>query len=220
MALDVDFTDVYYKAADGLQSFHSDKDNLTLNALSSGGTAYLTWYSDDGIGGGGTAGYEEDEWEFKISSQGTLGQRDFLNISTLGEGDVLNISFDNSVLLTEIHLTDFFIETRRGNTYAETGGVVFIGDNLSPLGGLHYFSQYDAFTSNGEYTIDVAGLIGPNAFVKDVYLAGIGKQNGEDHEFAVAGLNANPVPEPATMLLLGAGMFGLAGVGRKKILKK
>lgn len=212
MALHVDFTDVYYKAADGLQSFHSDKDNLTLNALafpSETKIAYFTWTGNDGIGGGGTAGYEADEWEFNISG------------CSSGQGDVLNISFDKSVLLTEIYLTDFFYEQRNNKWYEEMGGAVFLDDNGNPLGG-GYFSQTDhsPSNSNGEYIIDVAGILGSNTLVKDVYLAGIGKQNGEDHEFAVAGLNANPVPEPATMLLLGAGMFGLAGVGRKKILKK
>jgi len=34
------------------------------------------------------------------------------------------------------------------------------------------------------------------------------------------GPEASPVPEPATLILLGAGLVGLVGVGRKKIFKK
>ena len=39
-------------------------------------------------------------------------------------------------------------------------------------------------------------------------------------EVLSAKLETNPVPEPATMLLLGSGLAAIAGFGRKKVLKK
>ena len=77
--------------------------------------------------------------------------------------------------------------------------------------------------SNGEYVIDVASLIGVESLVQEIYLFGLGYRwvDGfrEDHEFSVAGLNTNPVPEPATMLLFGAGLIGLSIHAREKLKK-
>lgn len=66
------------------------------------------------------------------------------------------------------------------------------------------------------YLFDLAGWNGTDDLILD------GFWEGEQGAISYASLygTTQPVPEPATMLLLGTGLIGLAGMGRKKFLKK
>ncbi len=67
------------------------------------------------------------------------------------------------------------------------------------------------YAKDGEFHIEGNGNI-------DVF-AYSGNENGFLFNVPVPDTNTT-VPEPATMLLLGSGLIGLAGYGRKKLLKK
>jgi hypothetical protein len=64
----------------------------------------------------------------------------------------------------------------------------------------------------------LAARTAPKSFTMDcleVQIVAVGWIGDTYHGFLLT-----PVPEPSTMLLLGSGLIGLAGYGRKKFFKK
>ena len=128
-------------------------------------------------------------------------------------GGILHFSFTEDLTSFKFFLVDIEYNEVTSDAYFLT----FFSDNTSET---IYFADFAAGSGSqyeqganfsGDNSLNYITLdFGPNnPFDKvDISLAGSG------------GVGFAPVPEPATILLIGTGLLGLAGIGRKKFLKK
>jgi hypothetical protein len=148
-------------------------------------------YQDE-IDGLGILGGEPDEINYREKLKVNLG-----------------LDPDEGIYVSGVWITDLFdapdgIDGEEGEVKLKLVG----GDFIS----FDFFGN-DADQSNGELFVN----FGMSYLVDKAFFYIIGEAC--NNEFSIAGFNT-PVPEPATMLLMGSGLLGLAGVGRKKFFKK
>lgn len=167
------------------------------------------------LGGLGTVSGYLGADPYSITQRGTRGlgiaggtpgdNTDEVDSDTIGAQEHMEINFSRPMYLRYLELRSLF---NPEGTAEQADVYYYYGDTL--VGQDHLFGEIPLGTGVGLESVN------PGLRVTDIrFQVDLSNPNVRNSDFAIAKLDASPIPEPVSAVLLGMGLLGLFGLRRK-----